>query len=98
MHGMTKLVRERAHAADTASVAHHNEGMRILWHACREGSLPLACIGRPVHPAILQTPLAHHADIFSAHRREPFTDPIYRLRERDLVLFYIQRSPDIVRM
>ena len=95
---MTELMGKRAHAADAVCVAHHNEGKRILWDARREGALPLACIGRPVHPAVLQAALAYHADIFLPHGRQTFADPVHGLFKGYLVFFGGERRPDIVGM
>ena len=45
VHGMTQLMRERAHTADVICVAHQNKGMCVLRNAGRECALAFARVG-----------------------------------------------------
>ena len=95
MHGVTEFMRQRAHAADVACEAHHDEGMRPRC-SIGECTVLLALVRRVIHPALLQAALADGVGVLLPHGLQPFADHVNGLFEGELDVPFRQRRPHIV--
>ena len=97
MHGMAKLMCQRADAEDVVIPAHQNKRMRA-GRACRKRAIGFAFAWHGIHPALVQAAAPHGAHVVCAKRLHAGAHPIHRLLIRYGWPAGTQWRPDVVRL